>query len=59
MAMTCFLAKFCLAPVKKDWVKKKPESQKFSGAPLSTQLYMKRSLSRKSRTQEASGFRDG
>jgi hypothetical protein len=34
---SCFLEKFYLAPVKKDWVKKNPEIQNEAGAPLSIQ----------------------
>ena len=57
MAMICFLAKFCLAPVKNDWVKKKPESQKFGGAPSSTHFYMNLSLSRLPLLHEFESFK--
>lgn len=37
MGMVYFLAKFWATPVRKDWVKKKPETQKTVGGPLSIQ----------------------
>jgi hypothetical protein len=35
MGMVYFLAKFCMTPVKKAWVKKNPDSQKVGGLPSS------------------------
>jgi hypothetical protein len=40
-------------------VKKKPEIQNVSGAPLSIHFYIKLILSRKSTIQEARGLSDG
>jgi hypothetical protein len=37
--MVYFLAKFCIAPVKKAWVKKKPEIQNTLGFPEENQSY--------------------
>lgn len=39
IGMVYFLAKFCIAPVKKAWVKKKPESQNTQGFPEIYQSY--------------------
>lgn len=35
IGMVYFLAKFCMTPVKKAWVKKKPDNQKVGGLPSS------------------------
>lgn len=58
MAMMCFLAKFWDTAVKKACGKKKPEIQKATGEPFSTQLAKNSILSNKSCCQEASGFRE-
>ena len=56
--MACFLAKFYLAPVKKAYGKKNPESQNAAGLPDSIHPKTNLSLSFKSVTQDDNGFRE-
>jgi hypothetical protein len=50
MGMVYFLAKFCRTPVRKDWVKKKPLSQKLLGALSLIQSWKNLSRCRRSIT---------
>jgi len=56
IATMCFLAKFCLAPVKKACGKKNPESQKAGGRPSLIHFEMKEILWFRSRIQEDNGL---
>lgn len=56
--MMCLRAKFCATAVKKACGKKKPEIQKQTGEPFSTQEAKNSILSSKSCYQEANGFKE-
>ncbi len=57
--MVYFLAKFCKTPVKKLWVKKKPDNQYTTGLPQSTHFWKKASLAFKSAIYEPRGLSEG
>lgn len=54
-----FLAKFCKTPVKKLWVKKKPDNQNITGDPKSIHFWKNANLAFKSATYDPNGFNEG
>mmetsp|Transcript_2819 Transcript_2819/g.6861 ORF Transcript_2819/g.6861 Transcript_2819/m.6861 type:complete len:213 (-) Transcript_2819:7701-8339(-) len=58
MANLCARAKFCITAVKKACGKKRPDTQKLMGWPLSYQVLKKSTRRLRSLYQEVSGFND-